>query len=199
MSPPSNQSPYKKEIRPRSPWQFGLRDLMLLIVAASLLFYVMGRLGTLWSVAIVWLLVLAGGHMFANAWGSTVSNAKGRRRDDGNLSADSSPSARQVDHALDGRLALRSSIPRSRVELMSGMAGALAGATLGAVLLSNHYWKTAGYAALALGTVSFGVIGGFFGFLVGSFLRVTIWALREARTELKPVSHNAPPSATPGH
>ena len=176
----------------RPHWQFGLRGLMLSFVVASLLFYVMGLLGMVWSLAIAWFLVLAAGHVIANVWGSTVPSAKNPRSDLGHGPGDAASAAGRVAEQRRGQSPLGTSFPQGRVEFLGGITGALAGATLGAVLLSNQYWQTAGYAALALGTGSFGMIGGLFGFLVGSLQRAAARALREANAGLnrsRPTGH----------
>lgn len=184
-----------KPTRPR--WQFGLRGLMLSFVVASLLFNVMGLLGTVWSLAIAWFLILAAGHVIANVWGSTVPSARDRRSALGHGPGDAASGAGRAAEQRRVRSPLGTSVPQGRVEILGGITGALAGAMLGAVLLSNQYWQTAGYAALALGTGSFGMIGGLFGFLVGSLQHVAVWALREDNVGPKSVSADGPRPLTP--
>ena len=181
MSARADPSPNRPKRPRRSPWQFGLRGMALGFAGAGLLFVVMRELGTVWSMAMLWFLVLVAGHVFANAWGSAVP--KSLRRTSGDCEDDSRP-ARHLARSTPAPQwtpTLRQHVSHGRLDYYLCGLAALAGTGAGGTLLAHQYWDRLSNAALALGAVSFGVMAGLFGFLLGTFFRVVMQAWRDAR------------------
>ena len=165
------------------PWQFGLRTLLVLMASASLLFLVMGMLGLVWSLVLVWLLVLVAGHVLGNTFGVRPRrhNAAGSS---GELSFEAMPTNLPRPLAADpAAVRLRhKTIFRPLDFILIAAASVLAGG-LGAAALWATYWDRFGYSAIVVGAISSAVIGGFLGFLCVSFTRVALLAVGDARRQ----------------
>lgn len=158
------------------PPQFTLRALLVLMTAAACLFAVMTAVGSLWSLAILLLLALVSAHVVGNAVGTKLRNRSPgrpmvRRR------VVSSRSAPPGENALPKRLT--EPTPLHWITLVMAGSGALGGGYFGGSALAANY-PGATTAAVVLGVVSSGVLGGFAGFATSSFLFVMRQALSEA-------------------
>lgn len=169
----------------RTPFQFRLRTLLLAVALFSALFAVMDIVGALWSVVLVWFLLLVGAHVAANAWGTKV----GRRGQADRLQEDtdqrpSDPSNAAVRRCLRvppmTSSRLRQSTRLGRTMYVISGVGALIGAAVGTALLAVICLRHVGLAGLLVGGISSAVLGGFFGFLTSSFISVAGPALLEA-------------------
>lgn len=162
------------------PGQFGLRFLLLLMLGASVLFAILGAVGPVAKLGIIWLLVMVMGHVWATAVGTHL------RRQRSDLVDDDGPPPERValsvtpqrSTAAQGHLHMSTRLGRR--PLVVGCAGAVLGGSVGAVLLSLTYWDRASYAGLVLGTLCLAALGGFLAFLATSFLQVALRSLREA-------------------
>lgn len=162
--------------------RFTLRTLLLGMTLLSVLFALMTVLGTVYSVILIWSLLLVAAHVAANAWGT-----RQRRLDEAAFLADGKAVPRSSADAIHAAIApatrLRERMRIDRYMIGVTCLGALAGGIAGGKILGQLYWQTAGFEAILLGAFSSSVLGGFFGFLVSSFLRVTLKALHEATRE----------------
>jgi len=174
------------------PPQFTLRALLVLITAVACLFAVMTAVGSLWSVAILLLLALVSAHVVGNAVGTKLRNGSPtrptiRRR------VDAQRAAPPVKSALPKRLT--EPTPLHWMTLVMAGGGALGGGYFGGSALAANY-PDATTAAVVLGVVSSGVLGGFAGFATSSFLFVMRQALSEAHAgsdRHKPRAVSRPP------
>lgn len=145
---------------------------------ASGLFALMSLIGILWSVLLVWVALLIGAHVFANAWGT----CNGERR--AAPEPDRSPPASHPPEplAIVPPTQLTGSLGRGTTPLIVGALGGIAGGGLIGTLLSigPSPMQTVSLAGIALGAVSATAIGGLLGFLAGSFYSVSSRAWREA-------------------
>lgn len=173
---PHDDSAHRLPTLPR----FSLLTLLIVMASISVLFAVMQRIGTAGSVLLVWGLLLIAAHVLANAWGS-------RRRSRQALENQSSPAPTPWQpvptsaHAPATRLREPTGI--SKVMFVFSVVGALCGGTLGGIVLATQYWHQAGTLPVALGAISAAILGGFFGFLISSFVQVASRAWNEAATE----------------
>src|SRR5690348_14094405 len=51
------------------PWQIGLRTLFVLMALISVLLMIMGMVGLVWSIVLLWFLLLVSAHVVGNSWG----------------------------------------------------------------------------------------------------------------------------------
>jgi hypothetical protein len=158
------------------PPQFTLRTLLVVMAGLACLFAVMTAVGSLWSLAILLLLALVSAHVVGNAVGTTLRDGSARR-----------PIVRHPvvplrtapprEFAVPKRLT--EAAPLHWITLVMAGGGALAGGYFGGSALAGNY-PDATTAAVVLGVVSSGVLGGFAGFTTSSFLSVMRQALGEA-------------------
>ncbi|MBL9122429.1 MAG: hypothetical protein JNG90_02275 [Planctomycetaceae bacterium] len=184
--------------RAASPWQFGLRTLLLLMASISVLLLVLGIIGLAWSVVVIWFLLLVAAHVAGNSW---LSHERARR---GGQSAE----ARPVDPASAPRPPAPLAADPEQVRLRQPAvfhwldyavvaAAAVLGGGLGGAALWGMYASRSGKSAIVVGAISAAVIGGFVGFLCVTFARVAFWAVNGARQMAQPDRHvqvlGAPP------
>jgi hypothetical protein len=158
------------------PPQFALRTLLLIVSSLACLLAVMTAIGSLWSLAILLLLALVLAHVLGNAVGTKLRDRSVGR-------ADADP-AMTPNHPIPRRELLS---PKRLTEparlhwitLVLTGCGALAGGYFGGSALAASY-PDATTAAVVLGVVSSGVLGGFAAFTASSFLTVARAALSEA-------------------
>jgi len=154
-------------------WQFGTRALFGGVTACALLLLVLQRVGLMWSVFIVWFLILAAAHVVANAFGTHHAV----RRTITGISAEPVPhSGEDVRCAPATQLRDRRGFGRALLAIIvvSTALGGLFG-TAGLLLLTP-----ANMAGVALGGFSAAILGGFLGFVAGSFVMVATRSFREA-------------------
>lgn len=166
------------------PPQYKLRSLFVLIALLAVLFAVMGTIGPLGSAAMLLFLAFAALHVTGNALGTKLRD---RASDQSQWQTSSGlaagvrsirrPSSRLSEHTPLGWI-IRSII----------VAGALAGGTLGGLTFGQF---TGSPSQLAVGILSFAVLGAFFGFLGGSFLAMTLRAWNQAVHEPLPADIDA--------
>jgi MFS family permease len=171
--------------RPIEAPRFSLRTLLLVVTLLSILFAVMSALDQIYSVILVWALLLVAAHVAANAWGT-----RQRRLDEAAGPADGAAAhlvqrtgAATIHAALAPATRLGERMRIDRYMIAVTCLGACAGGIAGGMILERQYWQTASLAAIVFGACSSAVLGGFFGFLVSSFLRVALKALHEATRE----------------
>lgn len=162
--------------------RFSLRTMLVVVALLSMLFALMSVLETVYSVILIWSLLLVAAHVAANAWGTRQR----RLNEATGLATDPAPqrAGTEIIHAaLAPATRLRERMGIDRYMIAVTCLGAAAGGIAGGMILERQYWQTAGLAAILFGAGSSAVLGGFFGFLVSSFLRVTLKALHEATQE----------------
>ena len=160
--------------------QFGLRSLLLMMSALSVLFALMTTVVGRWAIVLAWFVVLAAAHVWANAWGTRTRRNLPPTFDKGD-EADRRPRRGAPPDAAFApvtRLGRHSSI--GRVMLFTTSAGAVVGAGVGSWLLWEGHPGPVGWVGLIVGGVSSSAVGGLLGFLTSSFLNVALLAIGEA-------------------
>lgn len=157
------------------PPQFTLRTMLVVMAAVAGLFAVMSAVGSLWSLAILLFLGLVAAHVAANAAGTkmrdrSVGRPIARRRVE-------TPRDPPKTVASPKRLAEPARL--HWIALVMAVGGAVGGGYFGGSALADSY-PDATAAAVVVGFVSSGVLGGFAGFATGSFLLVARQAVSEA-------------------
>ncbi|HEV3340272.1 MAG TPA: hypothetical protein VG125_07940 [Pirellulales bacterium] len=166
-----------------APFQFRLRTILLVMVAASFLFAGMQVIGPAWSAVLTWFLVLALVHVIANFWGTRVAPGATQQGLD-----DEGPDSHAPQHdrreraasAAVGAVRLSENARPGWPMFVVTAAGALVGGTLGGVSLVLLCLDQAGYAGVLVGTVSAAIVGGFLGFLTSTFAQIALRAWNEA-------------------
>ena len=158
------------------PPQFTLRTLLLIVTALGCLLAVMTAIGSLWSLAILLLLALVLAHVLGNAVGTKLRDRSvGREHADPAMTSHRPLPRREL-------LSPKRLTERARphwITLVFTAGGALAGGYFGGSALAASY-PDATAAAVVVGFVSSGVLGGFAAFTASSFLWVARAALSEA-------------------
>jgi hypothetical protein len=154
------------------PPQFTLRTLLLVVTALAGLLAVMTAVGSLWSMAILLVVVLVSAHVIGNALGTKLRDRATRR---------AAPPAGSAPARTPPVSPKRLTEPARLhwVTLVTTVCGAAAGGYFGGSALAASY-PGATTAAVVLGVVSSAVLGGFAGFATSSFLSVMRQALSEA-------------------
>jgi hypothetical protein len=157
------------------PPQFTLRALLVAMTAVAGLLAVMTAVGLLWSLAIVLVAALVSAHVVGNALGTRLRDKSSElmARGPGVAPAVARPRPLASPKRLTEPARLH------WINLVITVAGALAGGYFGGSALAAGY-PEATTAAVVLGVVSSGVLGGFLGFAASSFLSVMQQALSEA-------------------
>ena len=159
------------------PPQFTLRMLLVAITIAGGLFAVLAAIGAVWSVAVLFLLLLIAAHVIGNSMGTRLRDSSSRQ-----IVANQAPATSRP--AADFATTPRRLAERNRLHWITAViatSGALAGGYFGGSALAASY-PTASNAALTLGVVSSGVLGGFLGFVVSSFVSVARQAWHDAQS-----------------
>jgi hypothetical protein len=162
------------------PPQFALRTLFVAMTLVGALLALMNVLGALWSITLVFFLCLVLAHVAGNALGTKLRQNASRSEAAGELLGAASPSVRREDLSAIAppRLAERTRLSGGLMVIAA--LGALLGGSFGAAALATAEGQRITAAGIALGAFSSAVLGGFVGFLIGSFLTVSGGALREA-------------------
>jgi hypothetical protein len=169
------------------PPQYGLGTLFVFLTIVCCLLVTAREVGPLGGSALL-LLVLA---VFAHVAGNAIGT---RLRANGDAQIDRAGRAMLrrdqrhfpmpcVPFAPATQLSVRKALGRSMLVLTG--VGAIVGATSGAWLLGSVNWERATVANMAIGTVSFAVLGGLWGFWASSFFHVFWDALAQAHRESK--------------
>jgi hypothetical protein len=158
------------------PPQFTLRTLLLIVSALAGLLAVMTAIGSLWSLAILLLLALVLAHVLGNAVGTKLRDRSVSRAD---VEAGMTPNRPLPRRELLSPRRLTEPARLHWITLVITGCGVLAGGYFGGSALAASY-PDATSAAVVLGFVSSGVLGGFAAFTASSFLTVARQALSEA-------------------
>ena len=149
------------------------------VAALSALFAVMGAVGMVWSVILVWFLLLVVAHVTANAWGTRAG-----RRAVPPLRDEPTEPAPPVEHcgivSAGAAARLRETKRPGWPMIVVTALGALVGGSLALAALVVLSLERSGYAGVVVGTVSAAAVGGFLGFLASSFAEVARHAWQEA-------------------
>ena len=166
-----------------APFQFRLRTMLWLVVAASGLFAVMQAVmqffGAVWLAILLWFLVLVVAHVTANFWGTRIAPGASQQNLD-----EEGPNNRLSQlghgHAAVGAVRLSESTRPGWPMFVFTAVGALMGGVLGGASLSLLSFERAGYTGVIVGTVSAAIVGGFLGFLTSTFAEIALRAWNEA-------------------
>lgn len=160
-------------VRPRS--QFSIQSLLAVIAVLGLLFAIV-RQGGLWGLLFALLvLALVAAHVVGNALGTKLRDQVSRQ-----LNPDFH-SRRIRLHPAGGEKIVRrlhERTPLGRLILLISAGGAVVGGILGGLALA--VWTRVTVPGWIVGTISSAVLGAFFGFLMGSFLDMSIRAWWQA-------------------
>ncbi|HEX5445169.1 MAG TPA: hypothetical protein VFW87_15125 [Pirellulales bacterium] len=178
------------------PFQYRLRTMFAAVAILSMLFAVMDAVGMVWSVVLVWFLLLAVAHVTANAWGSKTSErAVAARTDDTQQTPPSLESPRVVpwgDVPWGDAARLRQTTRLGWPMIVLTVAGALAGGALASTALMLLSHPRVGYAGVVVGTLSAATVSGFLAFLTSSFVEVAGRAWQEAAHGAVPPERGSP-------
>ena len=161
------------DLRPGlKPPQFHLGTLMWAIAGLCAVLALMNAVGPFASLVLALFLVAVIAHVAGNAIGT-------RMRENGD--ANQWPSRRRRPSAADFAPAttLRHRTPLRWTILVTATLGVIVGGTAGGLVLAHFNIHRATVANISFGALSFAVLGGLWGALIGSFVRVTIVALRQ--------------------
>ncbi len=157
--------------------QFGLRTLLVVVALAAVLFSVMGWIGPVPSAGLLLGLVIVGLHVVGNAVGTSLRDR-----------APSRPPAKSIGRDPPSELAApRDNLPVSQLQQRTPLGwivrvavllGSGFGAWLGFDVLGQ--WVENSNFGLFVGTTSLAILGGFVGFLLGSFLKMSLMAWWQA-------------------
>lgn len=177
---------------PPRPFQFGLRTMFAGVAMLSALFALMGAVGMVWSVILVWFLLLVVAHVTANAWGTRAGRRGVRSQPDDPRGESTAPADPPRQLTFEGAARLRETRRPGWPMFVVTAAGALSGGALASTALMLLSLERAGYAGVVVGAVSAAAVGGFLGFLASSFLDVAGHAWREAaHGPASPVKRNS--------
>jgi hypothetical protein len=176
-------APLKNNDRERRFPQFGLRTLMIVVGLAAVLFSVMGWLGPVPSAGLLLALTVVGLHVVGNAVGTSLRDHAPSR------SAVEPPNAQPAsetnvarEHLPLPRLHQRT--PLGWIVRAATLLGCGVGAWLGYDVLGQ--WLD----GLFVGMASSAILGGFFGFLLGSFFKMALMAWWQAVHCADPARHS---------
>ena len=160
--------------------QFNLRTLFAAVAILALVCAI-GRYGG-------WAGLLAASTFAALIAGHVVGNSLGTRlRDEVSPQLNRKPVIPSAvplrPHIVPAQRQLHQHTPLRRMILVISLAAAAVGAILGGLALAA--WTGASLAGWLVGTLSSAVLGGFFGFLLASFLEITLHAWWQAAGDCK--------------
>jgi len=178
MSPPANDR--RAGLKPP---QFNLRTMLLAVAIVSVLIALMTSVGPLAAFGILLLVLSIIAHVAGNALGT-------RLRENGNRPLEAEPenvAARRAktqtplpsaDFAPDTRLGGRHALGWTTIAAV--LVGGLFGAGLGGTFLAWLCWDKATTVGIVCGAAASGALGGFAGFLLGSFIGELLRAYLQA-------------------
>jgi tetrahydromethanopterin S-methyltransferase subunit C len=155
------------------PPQFTLRALFGLVAVAAVICFLATTMSALWAAIIGWFLLLVIGHVLGNWLGRTIS----RTPTTPEQSAERPSSADPLVFAP--RSQLWHHVILGRATFVSAALSAVVGCVLGVLFVLDRP-EPPSWTGLLVGATSAAVIGGLLGFLVSSFLSVSLCALHEA-------------------
>lgn len=160
---------------------------MLAVTGCCVLFALMKEVGPFASAGLCIFVLLAILHVAGNAIGTALCDESTRDRAESHSAA--ALAEEKTRYEMSARLAqtsaapsrLRERAPLGRLIIVLSALGAIVGGSLGS--LAYAYWTDAGAVALAVGSISAAILGGFFGFAASSFLTMILRAWRQALRE----------------
>jgi hypothetical protein len=157
---------------------------MLAVTGCCVLFGLMRDIGPLPSVGLCFFLVLVLLHVAGNAIGTSLRDEASRNTETGEKSPlPAAAAARQIANS-PSRLGERTPLGWP-VFVLTALGAALGGSLSS---LAYAYWTDVNAAGLVVGAVSSAILGGFFGFLSSSFLKMVFRAWRQAADISNPKS-----------
>jgi hypothetical protein len=186
------------------PPQFTLRTLLILMAVVAVLLGVMSAVGSMWSLGVLFVLLLVAGHVAGNSLGTKLRSGAPTREAAVQRTPTQPPGAMRPRATGATPLAmprrLREPTRLHWINIVLAAAGAAAGSYYGGSALVASY-PDAPTSAFVLAYVSSGVLGGFAGFVVSSFLSVTRQALSEAHagSDRHQPRKAAPPASVERH
>jgi hypothetical protein len=166
------------DVRDRSRFpQFGLRAMFAVVAILAVLFAVMGIVGPVASIGLLFALVIVGLHVAGNALGTTLRETAPTEGPE-KFHAHGAAAVRQIKVAAlpPSRLYHRTSL--GWIIWVTTVLGCAAGAWFGVTELSP--WFGPSKTGIAVGAGSSAVLGAFFGFLSGCFLKMALTAWWQA-------------------
>lgn len=159
--------------------------MLLAVAACAVLFAIMHQAGPLWSVAIVWFLMLAAAHVAGNAYATRARHAPGElSRDNPSTENEADPrpkcTATGTERDFAPATRLRQSTRLGWLMFALTGVGAIAGCIVGVTLLTLVNWGPIGASGVIVGGISCAVLGALLGFLTSTFLGVFLRAWSEA-------------------
>jgi hypothetical protein len=181
MSTIPHDSNWQDDERPSllEPPQFHLRTLMIVTAACASLFALFSVVSVLVSTFVVFFLVLIAAHVVGNAVGTRLRDGATQRPFSSEQQARTITRPQQTNQPQR----LRESTAVDRRTMVYSAVGAIAGGTLGGVILSAVNWSNITPPAVILATGSSAILGGLATFLATCFLTTIRCALREATSE----------------
>jgi hypothetical protein len=163
------------------PPQFGLSAFLCLFAVLALSMFAFRTVGPLMATAILLLAAAVGAHVMGNALGTRLRDQVGVPQRDRRLTG-------RVTVAQAHHFAPTTKLSKRRrqigwVIIAMSLVGAMAGATLGGILLSRVNADRMTGANLAVAVGSCGVLGGLGGFACFGFARVSFQAWWQAHRE----------------
>jgi len=155
--------------------QYNLRSLFAAVALVAAVF-ASGRYGgSAGLIAAATVAALVAAHVVGNALGTRLRDEVSPQ-----WNQKPEPKAPQLIHARQvvAERRLREHTPLGRVIHVTSGGAAVVGAVLGGLALA--FWTEASAAGWLVGTVSSAVLGGFFGFMLASFLEMTLRAWWQA-------------------
>lgn len=161
--------------------RFRLRTLFFVVTLCGVLFGVMHALGPMASIGVAMVLATIGLHVAGNALGTMRRDATTQQV--GERGHDPVDTSLVIEQCLQAKAThrLRESAPLGWTIRITTLLGATVGLVLGIVVLEQL--THAALPGLIFGAMSAAVLGGFFGFLSGSFLEVARRAWWQAMCE----------------
>lgn len=161
------------------PPQFGLRSLLVAMAVIGVLCALAQAVGLYSFLVLVFFLGLIAAHVVGNSLGTRLREETDRLAQSGALAADRPPASVIPSATLvRSRLAQRGQLPRALLGF--ALCGAGLGAAAGGLVIAAVCGELLTTCGILLAVVSFGVLGGLGGFLVGSFYTVARGAWNEA-------------------
>jgi hypothetical protein len=154
------------------PPQFSLRTLLIAMALCSGLFAALSVLPAVWSFAAIWVGLLVGAHVAANAWGKrTFEPGSPRPADSAPQHVTAWPRA-QHERAHPSSIRLRRQATLERSRYVTTLVAAGIGGLIGCVVLALIHLHQASFAACAVWTGASAVISGIAGFVGSGFWQV---------------------------
>ncbi|MGE0610557.1 MAG: hypothetical protein AB7O62_25940 [Pirellulales bacterium] len=158
-------------------FQFSLRTLLLGMSLLSVLFAAMSAMGPIWSILVGWCAVLVFAHVAGMVWGERVRRLPALPEPDDRLSA--RPRTVPVEGFAPGTRLRENAAPGGPMIFLTCL-GAAAGGAVGSYLLWKPLQPWTFYPGYVVGVASASIVGGFLGYLAGSFIETALSAWREA-------------------